>query len=31
VLMYGIQNEEDINCRMIGRCVSGAPIDCGIG
>jgi hypothetical protein len=31
VLMHGIQNDADINCRMIGRCVSGAPIDREIG
>ena len=26
-LMYGIQVEQDINCRTIGRCTFGAPLD----
>lgn len=26
-LMYGAQIDQDINCRTIGRCVHGAPID----
>ena len=26
-LMYGIQIDQDINCRTIGRCVHGAPLD----
>ncbi len=26
-LMYGIQVDQDINCRTFGRCVHGAPID----
>ncbi len=25
--MYGAQVDQDINCRMMGRCVYGAPID----
>jgi uncharacterized protein len=30
-LMYGIQVEQDINCRTFGRCVHGAEIDREIG
>jgi hypothetical protein len=30
-LMYGASVEQDINCRTIGRCVHGAPIDREIG
>jgi hypothetical protein len=30
-LMYGAQVDQDINCRMIGRCVHGAPIDRELG
>jgi len=26
-LMYGAQVDQDINCRIVGRCVHGAPID----
>lgn len=26
-LMYGIQVDQDINCRVVGRCSYGAPID----
>jgi hypothetical protein len=26
-LMYGAQVDQDVNCRTIGRCVHGAPID----
>ena len=26
-LMYGAQVDQDINCRIVGRCVYGAPID----
>jgi uncharacterized protein len=26
-LMYGIQVDQDINCRTIGRCTFGAPLD----
>ena len=26
-LMYGIQVDQDINCRTIGRCTYGAPLD----
>jgi hypothetical protein len=26
-LMYGAQVDQDINCRMVGRCVHGEPID----
>jgi hypothetical protein len=29
--MYGIQVEQDINCRTFGRCVHGAEIDREIG
>ena len=25
--MYGIQVEQDINCRTVGRCTYGAPLD----
>jgi hypothetical protein len=30
-LMYGAQVDQDINCRLVGRCVSGAPIDRELG
>ena len=30
-LMYGAQVEQDINCRTVGRCVHGAPIDRELG
>src|SRR5262249_23730535 len=30
-LMYGIQVDQDINCRTFGRCVHGAEIDREIG
>lgn len=30
-LMYGAQIDQDINCRLSGRCVYGAPIDREIG
>lgn len=30
-LMYGAQVDQDINCRTVGRCISGAPIDREIG
>ncbi len=30
-LMYGAQVDQDINCRDVGRCVYGAPIDTEIG
>ena len=26
-LMYGVQVDQDINCRTFGRCVHGAEID----
>ncbi len=26
-LMYGIHVEQDINCRTVGRCTYGAPLD----
>jgi predicted acylesterase/phospholipase RssA len=26
-LMYGAVNDQDTNCRLIGRCVHGAPLD----
>jgi uncharacterized protein len=26
-LMYGAQVDQDVNCRVVGRCVYGAPID----
>jgi hypothetical protein len=26
-LMYGIQVDQDINCRTVGRCTHGAPLD----
>lgn len=29
--MYGSQTDQDINCRMVGRCVHGAKIDWEIG
>ena len=30
-LMYGAQVDQDINCRIVGRCVYGAPIDGELG
>ena len=30
-LMYGAQVDQDINCRTMGRCVYGAPIDRELG
>lgn len=30
-LMYGAQVDQDINCRMVGRCVYGGPIDRELG
>lgn len=30
-LMYAMQVDQDINCRTVGRCVYGAPIDREIG
>jgi uncharacterized protein len=30
-LMYGAQIDQDINCRAVGRCVYGAPIDSELG
>lgn len=30
-LMRGIQQENDINCRILGRCVHGAPVDRELG
>jgi hypothetical protein len=30
-LMYGAQVDQDINCRMVGRCVHGTPIDRELG
>jgi len=30
-LMYGAQVDQDINCRTVGRCISGAPIDRELG
>jgi len=30
-LMYGAQVDQDINCRLVGRCVYGAPIDRELG
>ncbi len=30
-LMYGAQVDQDINCRTVGRCVHGAPIDRELG
>ena len=30
-LMYGAQVDQDINCRIVGRCVYGAPIDLELG
>lgn len=30
-LMFGAQVDQDINCRIVGRCVSGPPIDREIG
>ena len=29
--MYGAQVDQDINCRVVGRCVHGAPIDRELG
>ena len=30
-LMYGAQVDQDVNCRTVGRCVHGAPIDREVG
>ncbi|SFP66488.1 patatin-like phospholipase family protein [Parafilimonas terrae] len=30
-LMYAMQVDQDINCRTVGRCVFGAPIDLELG
>lgn len=30
-LMYGAQVDQDVNCRMVGRCVFGGPVDREIG
>jgi uncharacterized protein len=30
-LMYGAQVDQDVNCRTMGRCVHGAPIDGEVG
>jgi predicted acylesterase/phospholipase RssA len=30
-LMYGVQVDQDINCRTVGRCLHGAPIDRELG
>jgi patatin-like phospholipase/acyl hydrolase len=30
-LMYGAQVDQDVNCRTVGRCVFGAPIDRELG
>lgn len=30
-LMYGAQIDQDVNCRTVGRCVHGAPIDRELG
>ena len=30
-LMYGAQVDQDVNCRVVGRCVHGAPIDRELG
>ncbi|HEX8284468.1 MAG TPA: patatin-like phospholipase family protein [Pyrinomonadaceae bacterium] len=30
-LMYGAQVDQDINCRTVGRCVYGAPLDRELG
>ena len=30
-LMYGSLVDQDVNCRTIGRCVQGAPIDSELG
>ncbi len=30
-LMYGVLMDQDINCRMVGRCLHGAPIDYELG
>ena len=30
-LMYGAQVDQDVNCRIVGRCVSGPPIDREMG
>jgi hypothetical protein len=29
--MYGAQVDQDVNCRFVGRCVHGAPIDRELG
>jgi hypothetical protein len=29
--MYGAQVDQDVNCRTMGRCVHGAPIDLELG
>ncbi|WP_298220910.1 patatin-like phospholipase family protein [Flavobacterium sp.] len=30
-LMYAMQTDQDINCRTVGRCIYGAPIDRELG
>ena len=30
-LMYGAQVDQDVNCRTVGRCLHGAPIDLELG
>jgi uncharacterized protein len=30
-LMYGAQVDQDVNCRTVGRCVHGEPIDAEVG
>lgn len=30
-LMYGAQVDQDVNCRIVGRCLYGAPIDRELG
>jgi hypothetical protein len=30
-LMYGAQVDQDVNCRIVGRCLFGAPIDREVG
>jgi hypothetical protein len=30
-LMYGAQVDQDVNCRIVGRCLFGAPIDRELG
>src|SRR5205085_11471795 len=30
-LMYGAQVDQDVNCRAVGRCLHGAPIDRELG